>query len=264
MTIEKYAETFLSTGNPSLQICIFIIFSFVFSSLLHPIVVSNNKITTKFSYYQDLISWTKNNKSKPVIVNFLFIGNFSFIIKDYLRPTLKNCMFPITCIAEKKSHLGSQYNFFFFTLFKLNVAFYFKCYLHHNCSINLNWNNTQLYSKPLHNVPSSVFWFVNFCFLPFLRRTSIQKWKKNWFCYVHRWIGKKEMLAKTSKCLCRNLYIEELWTNQNCVQRSQNPRNFEKVYYFVFKFLDSQHKISIVLWLSYLWKHVLFIWRQYK
>ena len=36
-------------------------------------------------------------------------------------------------------------------------------------------------------------------------------------------------------------------TNQSCVQRSQNPRNFEKVYYFVFKFLDSQHKISIVL-----------------
>ena len=23
-------------------------------------------------------------------------------------------------------------------------------------------------------------------------------------------------------------------TNQSCVQRSQNPRNFEKVYYFVF------------------------------
>ena len=29
-------------------------------------------------------------------------------------------------------------------------------------------------------------------------------------------------------------------TNQSCVQRSRNPRNFEKVYYFVFKFLDSQ------------------------
>ena len=35
-------------------------------------------------------------------------------------------------------------------------------------------------------------------------------------------------------------------TNQSCVQRSQNLRNFEKLYYFVFKFLDSQHKISIV------------------
>ena len=79
----------------------------------------------------------------------------------------------------------------FFTLFKLNITFYFKCYLHHNCSVNLNWNNTQLYSsaKPLHNVPSSVFWFVNFCFLSFLRRTSVQKWKKIWFCYVLKWIG---------------------------------------------------------------------------
>ena len=28
-------------------------------------------------------------------------------------------------------------------------------------------------------------------------------------------------------------------TNQSCVQRSQNPRNLEKVYYFVFKFLHS-------------------------
>ena len=35
-------------------------------------------------------------------------------------------------------------------------------------------------------------------------------------------------------------------TNKSCAQKSQNPLNFEKVYYFVFKFLDSQHKISIV------------------
>ena len=87
--------------------------------------------------------------------------------------------------------------------------FFFRCYLHHNCSINLNWNNKQLYSspKPLRNVPSSVFWFVKFCFLPFLRRTSIQKWKEIWFCYVRKWVGKKEMSAKISKRLCRNLFI---------------------------------------------------------
>ena len=98
----------------------------------------------------------------------------------------------------------------FFTLFKLNITFYIKCYLRHNCNVNFNWNNRQLYSsaKPLCcNVPSSVFWFVNFCFLPFLRRTSFQKWKKIWLCYAHKWIDKKEMLAKISKCLCRNLFI---------------------------------------------------------
>ena len=57
-------------------------------------------------------------------------------------------------------------------LFKLNITFYFKCYLHHNCSINLNRNNTQLYSsvKPLRNVLRSVFWFVMFCFF------SISAW----------------------------------------------------------------------------------------
>ena len=177
-----------------------------------------------------------------------------------IRPTLNNCSFPITRIAKKSP---GQLVKLFFTLFKLNITFYFKCYLHHNCSVNLNWNNTQLYSsaKLLRNVPSSVFWFVNFCFLPFLCRTSTQKWKKNWFCYVHKWIGKKEMSAKISKCLCRNLFIGAA---QSCVQRSRNPRNFEKVYYFVFKFLDSQHKISIVLWLSYLRKHFSFIWRQCK
>ena len=97
----------------------------------------------------------------------------------------------------------------FFTLLKLNITFYFKCYLHHNCSINLNWNNAQLYSsvKPFCNVPSSVFWFVNFCFLLFLRRSSFQKWKKIWFYYVRKWIGKKEMLVQISKYLCRNLFI---------------------------------------------------------
>ena len=88
-------------------------------------------------------------------------------------------------------------------LFKLNITFYFKCYLHLNCSINLNWNNTQLYSsvKPLCNVPSSVFWFIIFCFLPFLRRTSVQKWKENWFCYVRKWIDQKEMSVKISNSI---------------------------------------------------------------
>ena len=44
-------------------------------------------------------------------------------------------------------------------------------------------------------------------------------------------------------------------TNQSCAQRSQNPCNFEKVYYFVFKFWVSLHKFSIVLWLSY-WREI--------
>ena len=95
------------------------------------------------------------------------------------------------------------------SLDRVLCTFYFKCYPHHNCRVNLNWNNTQLYSpaEPFRNVPCSVFWFVNFCFLSFLFRTSALKWKKNWFCYVHKWIGKKELSAKISKCLCRNLFI---------------------------------------------------------
>ena len=46
---------------------------------------------------------------------------------------------------------------------------------------------------------SSVFWFVDFCFLPFLRRTRVQKWKKHWFCYWHKWIRKKEITAEITK-----------------------------------------------------------------
>ena len=57
-----------------------------------------------------------------------------------IRPMLKNCPFPITHIAKKTS--PGQKAKLSFTLFKLNITF--KCYLHHNCSVNLNWNNTQL------------------------------------------------------------------------------------------------------------------------
>ena len=34
--------------------------------------------------------------------------------------------------------------------------------------------------------------------------------------------------------------------NQSCVQRSQNPCNFEKMYYVVFKFLDLQQYSYII------------------
>ena len=136
----------------------------------------------------------------------------------------------------------------FITLFKLNITFYFKYYLHHNCSIYLNWNNTQLYrsAKPLHNVPSSVFWFVNFCFLLFLRRTSVQKWKKIWFCYLHKWICKKEMLAKIWKYLCQILFIG-VAAQIRAVYKDTKSLTLKRCITLLFKFLDSQHKISIVL-----------------
>ena len=151
----------------------------------------------------------------------------------------------------------------FFTLFKLNSTFYLKCYLHHNCSINLNWNNTQLCSsaKPLHNARSSVFCLVNFCFLLFLRRTSVQKWKKNWFCYVHKRIGKKEILGKISKGLCWNPFLGVIAQIRAVYKDHKILITLKRC--IVFKFLNLQQEISI-LWLSYLWKYFSFIWRQYK
>ena len=138
------------------------------------------------------------------------------------RPTLKNCLFPIMHCKKKVTRVVGK------TFFYLIQT---KCYLHHNYSVNLNWNNTQLYSsaKPLRNVPSSVFWFLNFCFFPFLRKTNVQEWKKNWFCYVHKRIGKKEMLAKYQS-VCVKTCLQKPSTNQSCVQRSGNPCDFEKLY----------------------------------
>ena len=152
---------------------------------------------------------------------------------------------------------------FFFTWFKLNITFSFKCYLHHNCNINLNWNNTQLYSsaKPLYNVSSSVFWFVNFCFLPFLCRTSVQKWKKIWFCYVHKLIGKKEMFTKISKCLFQNLFIGAAAQTRAVYKNHEILITLKRCITLSFTFLD---KVSIVLWLLCLRKHFSFIWRQCK
>ena len=137
------------------------------------------------------------SKIHTSFTSYILTSYFPFILSP--RPTLKNGLFSITRIAKKKLTQAAGKSFF--TLFKLNITFYFKCYLHHNCSVNLNWNNTQLYSsaKLLCNVPSSVIWFVNFCFLPFLHRTSVQKWKKNRFCYRKKWIGKKEMSTKITK-----------------------------------------------------------------
>ena len=136
----------------------------------------------------------------------------------------------------------------------------------------------QLYSsaKPWHNVPSSVFWFdlnlkfkldlnysdLNFCFLPFLHRISVQKWKKIWFCYAHERIGKKEMSAKISKCLCQNLHM---WAATQIIAVCRHHKilvTLKRGITLSFKFLDMQQKISIVLWLSYLRKHFSFSWRQ--
>ena len=128
----------------------------------------------------------------------------------------------------------------FFALFKLNITFYFKCYLHHNCSINLNEIIHSFVALQNHCImfPALYSDLQIFVFFHFCTELAFRNERKSG-CYAHKWIGKKEMSAKVSKCLCRNL--------------------FKPV-----KFLDSQHKISIVLWLSYLRKHFSFIWQQCK
>ena len=149
-----------------------------------------------------------------------------------IRPVLKNCSFPITRIPKNKSP-GRRVKLFF-TLFKLNIAFYFKYYLHHNCSVNLNWNNTQLCSsaKPLRNVPSSVFWFVNFVFFHFCGELASEMEKK--LVLLCTQVNRYERnVAKDIKVPVSKPVYRSPNANQSCVQRSRNPGNFEKVHYFV-------------------------------
>ena len=145
--------------------------------------------------------------------------------------------------ASQKKSPGQPVKLLFYLT---QTKYYFLCQM-----LPSPWNNTRLYSSanPLHNVPSSVFWFVNFCFLPFLCRTSIEKWKKNWFCFAHKLIGKKEMSARISKCLCRNLFIGATAQLRAVYKDHKILVTFKRCITLSFKFLDLQHKISIILWL---------------
>ena len=62
--------------------------------------------------------------------------------KFLLRPTLKIVRFQSPASQKNKSP-GRLVKLFI--IFKLNITCYFKCNLHRNCSVNLNWNNAQLY-----------------------------------------------------------------------------------------------------------------------
>ena len=129
------------------------------------------------------------------------------------RPTLKNCF--VSPTLQKKKSPGWLVKLFF-TLFKLKIDFYAKCYLHHNCSVNLNWNNAQLYcsAKLLCNVPSCVFWFVNFVFFHFCAELAIRNGRKTGSVMytMNRWERKvgKDIKEPVSKPVYRshNLNIQ--------------------------------------------------------
>ena len=78
--------------------------------------------------------------------------------KHQSKANLKKLFISYHSHHQKISCLPGQSIKLFFTLFKLNITFYFRCYLHHNCCVSLNRINTQLHSsaKPLHNVPSCI------------------------------------------------------------------------------------------------------------
>ena len=90
----------------------------------------------------------------------------------------------------------------------------------------------------MRNVTSYVFWFVDFCFLQFLHRTSVQKWKKICFCYVHKWIGKKEVSANISKCLYWNLFIRAATQIRAVYNDHEIFVTFIRYITLSFKFLD--------------------------
>ena len=135
-------------------------------------------------------------------------------------------------------------------LFKLNITFYFKCYLHHSCSINLTWNNTQLYSsaKPFRNVSALYFDLKVFVFFHFFAELAFRIGRKTGSVVLCSRVNRSERnVGKDIKVPVSKPVHKSRRTNQSYAQRSRKPGDFEKLYYFVFKFLGSQHKISIFL-----------------
>ena len=94
--------------------------------------------------WQCYISFTYKNKKQNWMstVDKQTIGeDKEFTTCFYPKFNLKKLFVSYYLHRKTKSHPGSRWNFFF-ALFKLNITIYFKCYSHHNCSVNLNWNNT--------------------------------------------------------------------------------------------------------------------------
>ena len=69
-----------------------------------------------FEQYFSVIFWTawRTGAKFQVLFNLATCSNYSII--SYVRPTLKNCLFPVTCIAKKVTWAAGKT---FFTLFKL-------------------------------------------------------------------------------------------------------------------------------------------------
>ena len=91
---------------------------------------------SKQNYYSKYFKGNPTNikNTWKGIKSIISMRRSSSITPTLLRPTLKNCSFPITCITKTKVTWAASKTFFL-TLFKLNVTFYFICYLHHNCSV---------------------------------------------------------------------------------------------------------------------------------
>ena len=78
-------------------------------------------------------------------------------------------------LHHKKKVTRATGKTFFFTWFKLNITFSFKCYLHHNCNINLNWNNAQFYGSAGHKILLTLKRCITLS-LKFLDKVSIVLW----------------------------------------------------------------------------------------
>ena len=142
--------------------------------------------------------------------------NFLLIL-IIIRPTLKNC-FLITCILKKVTQVAS---ITFFTLFKLNVTFCFKFYLHHKCSINLNWNNTQLcLSKPFFMCSNaSIFSSLNLgCQLLF---TTFTKQKNLFAISLGCRVDKQSSITR------------KIWENVSPAHWYKIDHMFDVVYFFM-------------------------------
>ena len=127
-------------------------------------------------------------------------------------------MFPYHLYPEK-SHPGGQYNFFY--LIQTKCYFLFQMLPFHKCSINLNWNNTQLcLSKPFFMCSNaSIFSSLNLgCQLLF---TTFTKQKNLFAISLGCRVDKQSSITR------------KIWENVSPAHWYKIDHMFDVVYFFM-------------------------------
>ena len=129
-----------------------------------------------------MFTWIYKNdlfKKKGICLERKSWNNFYFSAESTFQESVSKQNF-YACAGAKKKVMLLQHSTCILSSvklpsFKLNITLYFKCYLHHNCNINLNWNNTQFYGSAGHKILLTLKRCITLS-LKFLDKVSIVLW----------------------------------------------------------------------------------------